>query len=84
MVPNQAQGKDLVSYLARPGRPGGRAGREHRLLLINALPQQWPQHDGPGASRFVAQYSAERILSEDGSQPRSLAERLLVEGKRVS
>ena len=33
---------------------------------------------------YVAQYSAEPILSEDGSQPRSRAERLLVEGKRVS
>jgi ectoine hydroxylase-related dioxygenase (phytanoyl-CoA dioxygenase family) len=32
---------------------------------------------------YVAQYSAEPILSEDGSQPRSLAEALLVEGKRV-
>jgi ectoine hydroxylase-related dioxygenase (phytanoyl-CoA dioxygenase family) len=33
---------------------------------------------------YVAQYSAEPILSEDGSQPRILAEPLLVEGKRVS
>jgi ectoine hydroxylase-related dioxygenase (phytanoyl-CoA dioxygenase family) len=33
---------------------------------------------------YVAQYSAEPILSKDGSQPRSLAEPLLVEGKRVS
>ena len=33
---------------------------------------------------YVAQYSAEPILSEDGSQPRMLAEPLLVEGKRVS
>jgi hypothetical protein len=32
----------------------------------------------------VAQYSAEPILSEDGSQPLRLAEPLLVEGKRVS
>ena len=33
---------------------------------------------------YVAQYSAEPILSEDDSQPWSLAEPLLVEGKRVS
>jgi ectoine hydroxylase-related dioxygenase (phytanoyl-CoA dioxygenase family) len=33
---------------------------------------------------YVAQYSAEPILSEDGSQPRMLAEPLLVGGKRVS
>jgi ectoine hydroxylase-related dioxygenase (phytanoyl-CoA dioxygenase family) len=33
---------------------------------------------------YVAQYSAEPILSKDGSQPRMLAEPLLVEGKRVS
>ena len=33
---------------------------------------------------YVAQYSAEPILSEDGSQPRMLAETLLVDGKRVS
>jgi ectoine hydroxylase-related dioxygenase (phytanoyl-CoA dioxygenase family) len=33
---------------------------------------------------YVAQYSAEPILSEDGSQPRMLAEPLLVEGQRVS
>jgi ectoine hydroxylase-related dioxygenase (phytanoyl-CoA dioxygenase family) len=33
---------------------------------------------------YVAQYSAEPILSEDGSQLRVLAEPLLVHGKRVS
>ncbi len=33
---------------------------------------------------YVAQYSAEPILSEDGSQPRMLAEPLLVDGKRAS
>jgi hypothetical protein len=33
---------------------------------------------------YVAQYSAEPILSEDGSQPLRLAEPLLVEGKRLS
>jgi ectoine hydroxylase-related dioxygenase (phytanoyl-CoA dioxygenase family) len=33
---------------------------------------------------FVAQYSAEPILSADGSQPRMLAEPLLVDGKRVT
>ena len=33
---------------------------------------------------YVAQYSAEPILSEDGSQPLRLAEPLLVEGKRVA
>jgi ectoine hydroxylase-related dioxygenase (phytanoyl-CoA dioxygenase family) len=33
---------------------------------------------------YVAQYSAEPILSEDGSQPRILAEPLLVAGQRVS
>jgi hypothetical protein len=32
---------------------------------------------------YVAQYSAEPILS-DGSQPRMLAEPLLVDGKRMS
>ena len=32
---------------------------------------------------YVAQYSAEPILSEDGSQPLRLADPLLVEGKRV-
>jgi ectoine hydroxylase-related dioxygenase (phytanoyl-CoA dioxygenase family) len=33
---------------------------------------------------YVAQYSAEPILSEDGSQPRMLAEPLLADGTRVS
>jgi ectoine hydroxylase-related dioxygenase (phytanoyl-CoA dioxygenase family) len=33
---------------------------------------------------YVAQYSAEPIVSEDGSQPRMLAEPLLVDGERVS
>jgi hypothetical protein len=33
---------------------------------------------------YVAQYSAEPILSKDGSQPLRLAEPLLVDGKRVS
>ena len=32
---------------------------------------------------YVVQYSAEPLLSEDGSHPRSLAEPLLFEGKRV-
>jgi ectoine hydroxylase-related dioxygenase (phytanoyl-CoA dioxygenase family) len=32
---------------------------------------------------YVAQYSAEPILSEDGSQPRMLAEPVLVDGRRV-
>ena len=32
---------------------------------------------------YVAQYSAEPILSEDGSRPRSLAEPVLVDGKRA-
>jgi ectoine hydroxylase-related dioxygenase (phytanoyl-CoA dioxygenase family) len=32
---------------------------------------------------YVAQYSADPILSEDGAQPRSLAVPLLVEGRRV-
>jgi ectoine hydroxylase-related dioxygenase (phytanoyl-CoA dioxygenase family) len=33
---------------------------------------------------YLAQYSAEPLLSEDGSQPRILAEPLLVDGKRIS
>jgi hypothetical protein len=33
---------------------------------------------------YVAQYSPEPILSQDGSQPRMLAEPLLVDGKRIS
>ena len=33
---------------------------------------------------YVAQYSAEPILSEDGTRPRMLAEPLLVDGKRAS
>jgi ectoine hydroxylase-related dioxygenase (phytanoyl-CoA dioxygenase family) len=33
---------------------------------------------------YVAQYSADPILSEDGSQPRMLAEPLLADGTRVS
>jgi hypothetical protein len=33
---------------------------------------------------YVAQYSAEQILSEDGSRPLRLAEPLLVEGKRLT
>jgi hypothetical protein len=32
---------------------------------------------------YVAQSSAEPILSEDGSQPRMLAEPVLVDGRRV-
>jgi ectoine hydroxylase-related dioxygenase (phytanoyl-CoA dioxygenase family) len=33
---------------------------------------------------YLAQYSAEPLLNKDGSQPRLLAEPLLVDGKRVS
>jgi hypothetical protein len=32
---------------------------------------------------YVAQYSAEPILNADGTQPRMLAEQLLVDGERV-
>ena len=35
---------------AGSGRPGDRDGREHRLLLIDAVPPQRPQHDGPRSS----------------------------------
>jgi hypothetical protein len=33
---------------------------------------------------LLVRYSAEPILSEDGSRPRTLAEPLLVDGQRVS
>jgi hypothetical protein len=33
---------------------------------------------------YVAQYTAEPLLSEDRSRPRMLAEPLLVDGKQVS
>ena len=47
------ESNDLVGYFGRrPGRPGDRAGREHRLLLDDALPPQRPQHDRPRASRL--------------------------------
>jgi hypothetical protein len=33
---------------------------------------------------YLAQYTDERLLNKDGSQPRILAEPLVVDGKRVS
>jgi hypothetical protein len=33
---------------------------------------------------YVAQYSAEPLLNEEGSQPRHLADPVLIDGERVS
>ena len=57
----------------RPGRPRRRARRQHRLLLEHGLPPQRPQHHRHMRRVYVAQYSAEPILDEDGSRPRHLA-----------
>ena len=76
---------DLVGYLGDdPGEPVILPAGSIACFSSTLLHRSGPNTTDRVRRVYVAQYSAEPILSEDGSQPRSLAEPLLVDGKRVS
>jgi ectoine hydroxylase-related dioxygenase (phytanoyl-CoA dioxygenase family) len=76
---------DLVGYSGGdPGDPVIVPAGSIACFSTTLLHRSGPNTTDRMRRVYVAQYSAEPILSKDGSQPRMLAEPLLVEGKRVS
>jgi ectoine hydroxylase-related dioxygenase (phytanoyl-CoA dioxygenase family) len=76
---------DLVGYAGGdPGDPVIVPAGSIACFSSTLLHRSGPNTTDRMRRVYVAQYSAEPILSKDGSQPRMLAEPLLVEGRRVS
>ena len=76
---------DLVGYFGDdPGDPVIVPAGSIACFSTTLLHRSGPNTTDRMRRVYVAQYSAEPILSEDGSRPRMLAEPLLVDGKRVS
>ena len=76
---------DLVGYFGDdPGDPVIVEAGSIACFSTTLLHRSGPNTTDRMRRVYVAQYSVEPILSEDGSQPRMLAEPLLVDGKRVS
>jgi ectoine hydroxylase-related dioxygenase (phytanoyl-CoA dioxygenase family) len=79
------ESNDLVGYLGDdPGDPVIVPAGSIACFSTTLFHRSGPNTTDRVRRVYVAQYSAEPILSEDGSQPLRLAEPLLVEGKRVS
>jgi ectoine hydroxylase-related dioxygenase (phytanoyl-CoA dioxygenase family) len=79
------QSNDLVGYFgADPGDPLIVPAGSIACFSTTLFHRSGPNTTDRIRRVYVAQYSAEPILSEDGSQPLRLAEPLLVEGKQVS
>ena len=79
------ESNDLVGYSGDdPGDPVIVPAGSIACFSSTLLHRSGPNATDRMRRVYVAQYSAEPILSEDGSQPRRLAEPLLVEGQRVS
>jgi ectoine hydroxylase-related dioxygenase (phytanoyl-CoA dioxygenase family) len=79
------ESNDLIGYLGNdPGDPVIVPAGSTVCFSSTLLHRSGPNTTDRVRRVYVAQYSAEPILSEDGSQPLWLAEPLLVEGKRVS
>jgi ectoine hydroxylase-related dioxygenase (phytanoyl-CoA dioxygenase family) len=75
---------DLVGYFGDdPGDPVIAPAGSIACFSSTVFHRSGPNTTDRMRRVFVAQYSAEPILSEDGSQPRILAEPLLVDGTRV-
>jgi ectoine hydroxylase-related dioxygenase (phytanoyl-CoA dioxygenase family) len=80
-----ADSNDLVGYSGDdPGDPVIVPAGSIACFSSTLLHRSGPNTTDGMRRVYVAQYSAEPILSKDGAQPRMLAEPLLVEGKRVS
>jgi ectoine hydroxylase-related dioxygenase (phytanoyl-CoA dioxygenase family) len=76
---------DLVGYFGDdPGDPVIVPAGSIACFSTTLLHRSGPNTTDRMRRVYVAQYSAEPILSEDGSRPRMLAEPLLVDGKHVS
>jgi ectoine hydroxylase-related dioxygenase (phytanoyl-CoA dioxygenase family) len=79
------QSNDLVGYFGDdPGDPVIVPAGSIACFSTTLFHRSGPNTTDRMRRVYVAQYSAEPILSEDGSQPRMLAEPPLVDGKRVT
>jgi ectoine hydroxylase-related dioxygenase (phytanoyl-CoA dioxygenase family) len=79
------ESNDLVGYFGDdPGDPVIVPAGSIACFSTTLFHRSGPNTTNRMRRVYVAQYSAEPILSEDGSRPRMLAEPLLVDGKRVS
>jgi ectoine hydroxylase-related dioxygenase (phytanoyl-CoA dioxygenase family) len=75
---------DLVGYFgADPGDPVTVPAGSIACFSSTVFHRSGPNTTDHVRRVYVAQYSAEPVLSEDGSRPRHLAEPLLVDGQRV-
>jgi ectoine hydroxylase-related dioxygenase (phytanoyl-CoA dioxygenase family) len=78
------QSNDLVGYFgADPGDPLIVPAGSIACFSTTLFHRSGPNTTDRIRRVYVAQYSAEPILSADGSQPRMLAEPVLVDGRRV-
>jgi ectoine hydroxylase-related dioxygenase (phytanoyl-CoA dioxygenase family) len=79
------ESNDLVGYFGHdPGDPVIVPAGSIACFSSTLFHRSGPNTTDRVRRVYVAQYSAERILSEDGSHPLRLADPLLVEGKLVS
>ncbi len=79
------ESNDLVGYFGGdPGDPVIVPAGSIACFSTTVFHRSGPNTTDRMRRVYVAQYSPEPILSQDGSQPRMLAEPLLVEGKRIS
>jgi ectoine hydroxylase-related dioxygenase (phytanoyl-CoA dioxygenase family) len=79
------ESNDLIGYFGNdPGDPVIVQAGSIVCFSSTLLHRSGPNTTDHVRRVYVAQYSAEPILSEDGSQPLRLAEPLMVKGKRVS
>jgi ectoine hydroxylase-related dioxygenase (phytanoyl-CoA dioxygenase family) len=76
---------DLVGYFGDdPGDPVVVAAGSIACFSTTLFHRSGPNSTDRVRRVYVAQYSAEPILSKDGSRPRMLAEPLLIAGKRAT
>jgi ectoine hydroxylase-related dioxygenase (phytanoyl-CoA dioxygenase family) len=78
------QSNDLIGYFGDdPGDPLIVPARSIACFSSTLFHRSGPNTTDRMRRVYVAQYSAEPILGEDGSRPRMLAEPFLVDGRRV-
>ena len=79
-----AETNDMVGYFgADPGDPVVVPAGSMACFSSTVFHRSGPNTTEHMRRVYVAQYSTEPVLSEDGSRPRHLAEPLLVDGQRV-
>jgi ectoine hydroxylase-related dioxygenase (phytanoyl-CoA dioxygenase family) len=79
------ESNDLVGYFGNdPGDPAIVPAGSIVCFSSTLFHRSGPNTTDRVRRVYVAQYSAEQILSEVGSRPLRLAEPLLVEGKRLT